>query len=248
MTSRVGFHVALGCIALIVAGCSPPSGPAQQAPATASTPPPATVAATPPAEPAAEPAAETMAPEEESVADVVTAPATVASEVPAPQVAPAAKPATPAAPTAAVPAPRPVSPPPMTAKAPAQAPVQAAPVVAEPAPAAVPTPTKSGGDPGGPVAVAATKPGLKRVGAEACGDCHDVQFESWSTSKHAARNPPLDCEDCHGPGSEYKANSVMKDPAKARAAGLVIPDRAFCSKCHTSGVNDAFLAKAHAHE
>jgi hypothetical protein len=110
------------------------------------------------------------------------------------------------------------------------------------------TPAATGGDPGGPVAVAATKPGLKRIGAEACGDCHDVQYESWSKGKHAARKPPLDCEDCHGPGSEYKPNSIMKDPDKARAAGLVMPDKAFCSKCHTSGVNDAFLKKAHAHE
>lgn len=94
----------------------------------------------------------------------------------------------------------------------------------------------------------ASKAGLKRIGAEECGDCHDVQFESWSKDKHAARKPPLDCEDCHGPGSEYKAKSVMKDADKARAAGLVIPDKAFCSKCHKTGVNDAFLKKAHAHE
>lgn len=98
------------------------------------------------------------------------------------------------------------------------------------------------------MAVAATKPGLERVGADACGDCHDVQFESWAGSAHAGRTPPLDCEDCHGPGSQYKAKAVMKDPAKARAAGLVIPDKAFCAKCHKKGVDDAFLAKAHAHE
>jgi hypothetical protein len=103
-------------------------------------------------------------------------------------------------------------------------------------------------DKGGPVAVAATKPGLSRVGNDNCETCHDVQFASWSESAHAARKPPLDCEGCHGPGSEYSKNAVMKDPARARAAGLVIPDRAFCSNCHTKGVTDDFLKKAHAHE
>jgi hypothetical protein len=103
-------------------------------------------------------------------------------------------------------------------------------------------------DKGGPIAVAATKPGLSRVGNDNCETCHDVQFASWSDSAHAARKPPLDCEGCHGPGSEYSKNAVMKDPVKARAAGLVIPERSFCSNCHTKGVTDEFLKKAHAHE
>ena len=93
-----------------------------------------------------------------------------------------------------------------------------------------------------------SKPGLKRIGADVCGECHDVQLQSVANDKHAARQPPLDCEECHGPGSGYKSKSVMKDPDKARAAGLVIPDKAFCSQCHKTGVNDAFLKKAHAHE
>ena len=40
----------------------------------------------------------------------------------------------------------------------------------------------------------------------------------------------------------------MKDTAKARAAGLVIPDRSFCSQCHLKGVTDELLKRAHAHE
>jgi DnaJ-class molecular chaperone len=95
--------------------------------------------------------------------------------------------------------------------------------------------------------VAATKAGLSRVGSDTCETCHDVQFASWATSAHARRTPPLDCEDCHGPGSEYKTMSVMKDPAKARAAGLVIPDRSFCSQCHVKGATDDLLKRAHAH-
>ena len=108
--------------------------------------------------------------------------------------------------------------------------------------------TSAVADPGGTVAVAATKPGLERVGAEACGDCHDVQFESWTNGAHAKRTPPLDCENCHGPGSEYKSKSVMKDPAKAKAAGLVMPSKDFCAKCHKKGVDDTFMKKAHAHD
>jgi len=103
-------------------------------------------------------------------------------------------------------------------------------------------------DPGGAVEVAATKPGLSRIGADKCKMCHKVQFASWSESAHAKRTPALDCESCHGAGSEYKTLAVMKDPEKARAAGLVIPDAAFCSTCHTAGVNDELRKRAHAHK
>jgi len=40
----------------------------------------------------------------------------------------------------------------------------------------------------------------------------------------------------------------MKDPAKARAAGLAMPAIAFCATCHQSGWSDAMLTKAHAHK
>jgi hypothetical protein len=96
--------------------------------------------------------------------------------------------------------------------------------------------------------VAETKPGLKRIGSDACGECHEVQFTSWSEGSHASRTPPLDCESCHGPGSEYKRMSVMQDPEKSRAAGLVIPDRAFCSQCHKTGLNDDLMKQVHAHD
>ena len=103
-------------------------------------------------------------------------------------------------------------------------------------------------DPGGTIAVAATKPGLTRIGAEKCKTCHKVQFASWAAGPHAKRTPPLDCEHCHGPGSEYKPLAVMKDPEKAKAAGLVMPTATFCARCHTSGWKDDMLRKAHAHK
>ncbi len=93
-----------------------------------------------------------------------------------------------------------------------------------------------------------TKAGLTRIGADKCRLCHKVQHASWAASAHAKRTPPLDCESCHGPGSEYKTITVMKDPAKAKAAGLVLPDAAFCQKCHKAPWDPALLAKAHAHK
>jgi len=43
------------------------------------------------------------------------------------------------------------------------------------------------------------------------------------------------CESCHGPGSDYKSQKVMKDPQAARDAGLVM-DRApeACVRCHNA--------------
>jgi len=87
------------------------------------------------------------------------------------------------------------------------------------------------------------------VGAEKCKMCHKVQFDSWMTTKHATNDPKVDCEACHGPGSDYKAMPVMKDPAKAKAAGLIAkPDKAACIKCHKDKWKDDMMAKAHAHK
>lgn len=42
----------------------------------------------------------------------------------------------------------------------------------------------------------------------------------------------VSCETCHGPGSGYKTNSIMKDQAKSIAKGLIIPDEKLCKECH----------------
>ena len=42
------------------------------------------------------------------------------------------------------------------------------------------------------------------------------------------------CESCHGPGGDYWQMAVMKDPAKAAAAGMVTPSEATCKGCHNS--------------
>jgi len=42
----------------------------------------------------------------------------------------------------------------------------------------------------------------------------------------------VSCETCHGPGSVYKSNTIMKDRAKALANGMIIPDEKLCRTCH----------------
>lgn len=42
----------------------------------------------------------------------------------------------------------------------------------------------------------------------------------------------VSCETCHGPGSAYKSNTVMKDRAKSIEKGLIIPDEKLCKDCH----------------
>lgn len=97
------------------------------------------------------------------------------------------------------------------------------------------------------------------VGAAKCKMCHHVEYNSWAKGKHAqatevakaskawkfeaaclechATNHSeemagVQCEACHGPGSEYKTISVMKDLAKAKAAGLILPTQETCNRCH----------------
>jgi formate-dependent nitrite reductase cytochrome c552 subunit len=75
--------------------------------------------------------------------------------------------------------------------------------------------------------------------------CHRVQHQSWAASPHAAKG--IDCETCHGPGADYWPAAVMRDRAKATAAGLVTPDLASCKKCHPKA-DEALFAQVHAHK
>lgn len=101
--------------------------------------------------------------------------------------------------------------------------------------------------------------GASFVGAARCKVCHKLQFDSWAATPHAkatdtargssrwpfgpeclrchATNrdealPGVQCEACHGPGSNYQSMQIMKDRQKALAAGLVIPTQATCDGCH----------------
>jgi len=97
------------------------------------------------------------------------------------------------------------------------------------------------------------------VGAEKCKMCHKVEFNSWQETIHAkatdnakASTDPkfgpeclkchatnadeamagVQCEACHGPGSDYKKMSIMKDKDAAIANGLVMPSQDTCNHCH----------------
>jgi hypothetical protein len=97
------------------------------------------------------------------------------------------------------------------------------------------------------------------IGADKCKMCHKIQHTSWLETKHAkateaakastewkfeaacltchATNKDeamagVQCEACHGPGSDYKSIQVMKDRAKAVAAGMIVPTQATCDGCH----------------
>jgi len=71
---------------------------------------------------------------------------------------------------------------------------------------------------------------------EACLKCH---VAGYNTDK-ALLGPKfkmedgVQCETCHGPGSDYKAISVMKNRETAIAKGLIIYDnpKDLCVKCH----------------
>jgi cytochrome c5 len=75
--------------------------------------------------------------------------------------------------------------------------------------------------------------GLKKSAAETpeCMQCHGISTEP------ALMADGVQCEVCHGPGSDYKSMSIMKDSAKAVAAGLIVyKDKAAiekkCRTCH----------------
>jgi hypothetical protein len=66
-----------------------------------------------------------------------------------------------------------------------------------------------------------------------CVKCHVTGFGKGGYAIGGANDPDLtnvQCEACHGPGSDYK--SVMKDKDKAIAAGLILPDEKVCVTCH----------------
>jgi hypothetical protein len=75
--------------------------------------------------------------------------------------------------------------------------------------------------------------------------CHRVQHQSWVESAHAKKG--LDCEACHGNGGDYWPAAVMRDRAKAVAAGLVLPGVDRCRACHPKA-DASLLPKAHAHK
>lgn len=79
---------------------------------------------------------------------------------------------------------------------------------------------------------------LKKKGKDkdpACLECHVTAFNKGGYKvgdANAAKFEGVGCESCHGPGSKYKKNSVMKDKKKAMENGLIVPSEDVCKKCH----------------
>lgn len=95
------------------------------------------------------------------------------------------------------------------------------------------------------------------VGIEPCKMCHEKQYKVWETSAHAkaydALNakektdpqclschttdgtgtfPNVQCEACHGPGSDYSDMDTMKNFKKVWDAGLNRHAGDTCVNCH----------------
>ena len=71
-----------------------------------------------------------------------------------------------------------------------------------------------------------------------CIKCHvlgkDIDMEELNETFDKTQG--VQCESCHGPGSEYKKMSIMKDKQQAIANGLTLHDNGaeFCKTCHNS--------------
>ncbi|MFB3851931.1 MAG: multiheme c-type cytochrome [Acidobacteriota bacterium] len=85
------------------------------------------------------------------------------------------------------------------------------------------------------------------IGAEKCAKmCHKSEYENWLKTKHATMRHKVDCESCHGKGSEYAKMWIMKDKEAAKAAGLVAkPDKASCINCHKTDFKEEMLKLCH---
>ena len=79
---------------------------------------------------------------------------------------------------------------------------------------------------------------LKKKGEEKnpkCLECHVTAFNTGGyklADANASKFEGVQCEVCHGAGSDYKKMSVMKDQKQSIAKGLLIPSEAMCKKCH----------------
>ena len=70
--------------------------------------------------------------------------------------------------------------------------------------------------------------------AALCLGCHATasDTEEWEKEDGFHLHDGVQCEKCHGPGSEYTDAGIMMDREKAMANGLIIPDKRTCERCH----------------
>ena len=67
-----------------------------------------------------------------------------------------------------------------------------------------------------------------------CLGCHATasEAEPWERDETFSIKEGVQCEMCHGPGSEYMAEDVMMDREAAMNAGLKMPTKEDCLNCH----------------
>ena len=70
--------------------------------------------------------------------------------------------------------------------------------------------------------------------APVCLGCHATaaDAEPWERDPGFVLEDGVQCEKCHGAGSEYMEEAVMRDPEAARKAGLRTPTKHYCLLCH----------------
>ncbi|MCK4340594.1 MAG: beta-propeller fold lactonase family protein [Phycisphaerae bacterium] len=70
--------------------------------------------------------------------------------------------------------------------------------------------------------------------AAVCLGCHATAAESeaWEKEDAFRLEDGVQCEKCHGAGSEYMAPAVMMNPEQAMMAGMKMPDERTCMICH----------------
>lgn len=82
--------------------------------------------------------------------------------------------------------------------------------------------------------------------ARVCLGCHATaaDVEPWQRDPDFSIRDGLQCENCHGPGSEYATDAIMRNRKKAVAHGLIPGSKDDCMKCHRpKGSHDAVLGK-----
>jgi len=79
--------------------------------------------------------------------------------------------------------------------------------------------------------IAKKKGGKKAVETPECLKCHVGEK---ALVESAFKEDGVQCETCHGAGSEYKAMTVMKNKEEAVKKGLMVPKdtEKFCKTCH----------------
>lgn len=70
--------------------------------------------------------------------------------------------------------------------------------------------------------------------SERCVKCHVTAYgaPTAQVGPGVKHEDGVGCEKCHGPGSDYLSNEVMKDKKAAAAKGLLVPDEKLCRECH----------------